>query len=80
MLFRTMQQAKHFARAVLGFTLLVLGIVAIPTPVPGLLLVGLGLGILAADFDWAQRLLGRIKELGLRARALRAARRVAPDA
>ena len=79
MLFRTMQQAKHFARVVLGFTLLVLGIVAIPTPVPGLLLVGLGLGILAADFDWAQRLLGRIKELGLRARALLAARRVAPD-
>lgn len=78
MLFRTMQQAKHFARMFLGFALLVLGIVAIPTPVPGLLLVGLGLGILAADFDWAQHLLARIKLAGLWAQAALAARRVAP--
>lgn len=78
MLFRTMQQAKHFTRIFLGFVLLVLGIVAIPTPVPGLLLVGLGLGILAADFDWAQRLLAGIKLAGLRARAALAVRRVAP--
>jgi len=62
MIFRTMQQARRFARILFGFALLVLGIVAIPTPMPGLLMFGLGLGALAADFDWARQLLKYVKE------------------
>jgi uncharacterized protein (TIGR02611 family) len=80
MIFRTMQQAKHFARVFFGFALLVLGIVAIPTPVPGFLMVVLGLGTLAAEFEWARALLDRVKEVGLRVRGAWAARREAPGA
>jgi uncharacterized protein (TIGR02611 family) len=62
MILRTMQQARRCARILFGFALLVLGIVAIPTPVPGFLMIALGLGTLAADFDWARQLLKYVKE------------------
>jgi len=80
MIFRTMQHARRFARILFGFALLVLGIVAIPTPMPGFLMFALGLGTLAADFDWARRLLERAKEIGWRAREVLAARRAVPGA
>ncbi|MFT4126151.1 MAG: TIGR02611 family protein [Gordonia sp. (in: high G+C Gram-positive bacteria)] len=42
---------------VIGLLVLAGGIVAIPYPGPGWLIVFLGLGILASEFVWAQRLL-----------------------
>ncbi len=42
---------------VLGTLILVAGIVAIPYPGPGWLIVFAGLGILASEFTWAQRVL-----------------------
>jgi len=63
MISRAMQEAKRWARNGFGFALLVLGIVAIPTPVPGFLMVVLGLGTLAVDFDWARKLLRSGKEM-----------------
>ena len=42
---------------VLGSLVLVLGVVAIPYPGPGWLIVFAGLGILASEFTWAQRVL-----------------------
>jgi uncharacterized protein (TIGR02611 family) len=75
MIFRTMQQAKRLARILFGFALVVLGIVAIPTPVPGFLMVALGLGTLAAEFHWARQLLAYMQELPQRAREILAARR-----
>ena len=42
---------------VVGALVLAGGIVAIPYPGPGWLIVFLGLGILASEFSWAQRLL-----------------------
>lgn len=42
---------------VLGTIVLVLGLVAIPYPGPGWLIVFAGLGILATEFTWAGRLL-----------------------
>ncbi|AFA73222.1 putative transmembrane protein [Gordonia polyisoprenivorans VH2] len=42
---------------VLGAIVLAGGIVAIPYPGPGWLIVFLGLGILASEFEWAHRLL-----------------------
>lgn len=80
MMFRAMQEARRFARNLFGFGLLVLGIIAIPTPVPGCLLFVLGLGTLAAEFEWARKLLERVKNVGVRLRGAFAARRVAPDA
>lgn len=43
--------------AVLGTAVLVLGIIAIPYPGPGWLIVFAGLAILASEFAWAKRVL-----------------------
>jgi len=68
MLIRTVQQAKRYLRALFGFTLLGIGIAMILTPGPGWLTILLALGILAAEFVWARRLLDRLKEQGTRLR------------
>jgi uncharacterized protein (TIGR02611 family) len=68
MLIKTMQQAKRYLRIVFGFTLLGIGIVMILTPGPGWLTILLALGILAAEFVWARRLLDRLKVQGVRLR------------
>ena len=69
MIIRTIQQAKRFLKILVGFTLLVLGIVMVLTPGPGVLTIALALGVLAAEFVWARRLLDRVKEQGARIRA-----------
>jgi uncharacterized protein (TIGR02611 family) len=61
MLIRTLQQAKRFLKILFGFTLLALGVVMIATPGPGWLTILLALGVLAAEFVWARRLLDRLK-------------------
>ncbi len=43
--------------AVLGVAVLVIGVVLLPLPGPGWLIIFAGLGILASEFDWAARLL-----------------------
>lgn len=68
MIIRTIQQAKRFLKILVGFTLLALGIVMIVTPGPGALTIILALGVLAAEFVWARRLLDRVKEQGVRIR------------
>lgn len=56
-----MQKAKrHIKRTaigVVGSIVLVVGIIAIPYPGPGWLIVFAGLAILATEFTWAQRVL-----------------------
>ena len=68
MLFKTLQQTKRFLKILFGFTIVALGIIMIVTPGPGWLTILLGLGILAAEFVWARRLLDRLKEQGVRLR------------
>ena len=68
MLIKTLQQAKRYVKIVFGFTLLVLGVVMIVTPGPGWLVILGGLGVLAAEFVWARRLLDRLKKEGGRLR------------
>jgi uncharacterized protein (TIGR02611 family) len=67
-LINSFQQAKRVVKILIGFTLLALGIVMIATPGPGWLTIMLALGILAAEFVWARRLLDRMKEQGVRMR------------
>jgi len=67
-LVKTIQQAKRYLRIVFGFTLLGTGIVMIVTPGPGWLTILIALGLLAAEFVWARRLLDRLKEHGGRLR------------
>ncbi len=68
MLIKTMQQAKRWLKIIFGFTLLVLGAIMVFTPGPGWVMILLGLGVLAAEFVWARRLLDRIKLEGVRVR------------
>ena len=68
MIVKTLYQAKRFFKILIGFTLLVIGIVMILTPGPGLLTILLALGVLAAEFVWARQLLDRLKAQGVRLR------------
>lgn len=68
MLFKTLQQTKRFLKVLFGFTLLALGVIMLVTPGPGWLTIGLGLGLLAAEFVWARRILDHVKEQSLRIR------------
>ncbi|MGC2332820.1 MAG: PGPGW domain-containing protein [Candidatus Acidiferrales bacterium] len=68
MMVKTLQQAKRIFRIVFGFTLLAIGIVMIITPGPGTLTILVALGVLAAEFVWARRLLDRVKQQGERFR------------
>jgi uncharacterized protein (TIGR02611 family) len=65
---KTLQQAKRFLKILFGFTLLAIGAVMIVTPGPGWLTIMIGLGVLAAEYVWARRLLDKMKEQGLRLR------------
>ena len=67
------KKVRRLVIAVLGFTVLLIGVVMIVTPGPSLLVIILGLAILATEFIWARRLLNQIKGQ-LRDRALRPVR------
>lgn len=66
MILRTVTQVRRVFLIVAGFTLLLLGIIMIFTPGPGTPVILLGLGLLAAEFVWARRLMERIKREGVR--------------
>jgi uncharacterized protein (TIGR02611 family) len=70
MLLRTVEQVRRFSRIAGGFTLLLIGIVMLVTPGPGWLVILFGLGLLAAEFVWARRLMERIKREGHRVRSV----------
>jgi uncharacterized protein (TIGR02611 family) len=65
---RTVEQVRRAFRVVAGFTLLLAGVVMIVTPGPGWLVIFFGLGLLAAEFVWARRLMDRMKREGDRVR------------
>jgi uncharacterized protein (TIGR02611 family) len=68
MILSTVEQVRRFSRIIGGFTLLLIGIMMLVTPGPGWLVIFLGLGLLAAEFVWAKRLMDRIKHEGGRVR------------
>jgi uncharacterized protein (TIGR02611 family) len=57
-----MQQVRRLALAIVGFTVIFLGVVMLVTPGPGWLAILLGLGLLGVEFIWARRLLGLLKK------------------
>jgi uncharacterized protein (TIGR02611 family) len=63
---QTVEQVCRVFKIVAGFTLLLVGIIMLVTPGPGWLVIFLGLGLLAAEFVWAKRLMDRIKRAGKR--------------
>jgi uncharacterized protein (TIGR02611 family) len=61
MILHTVKQVRRIFIVLAGFTFLLLGIVMIFTPGPGTPVILLGLGLLAAEFVWARRLVERVK-------------------
>ena len=57
----TLKQARRVIVAVVGGTVLLIGLALIVLPGPAFLVIPLGLGILATEFVWALRLLRRVK-------------------
>lgn len=55
------KSGKRIAVTIAGFTVLIVGIVLIPLPGPGWLIVFGGLAILATEYVWARRLLNYAK-------------------
>ena len=66
--------ARKVVVAVIGATVLALGVALIVLPGPAVVVIPLGLAILGTEFLWARRLLQR-----LRAGAHRALRRPSPE-
>ena len=56
---KTVKQAKRLIKVVVGFTVLLLGLIMLVTPGPGIAAIVGGLAILATEFIWAKRLLNR---------------------
>lgn len=61
MLGRIGRETRRAAVLVAGSALLAIGLALIPLPGPGLLVMLLGLGVLAAEFAWARRTLDQVK-------------------
>lgn len=59
MLYRT---AKRVVIAVVGGTVVLIGIIMIVAPGPAFVVIPAGLAILATEFVWAQRLLKKFKD------------------
>lgn len=57
----TMKRARMMAVAVIGATLVLLGIAMLVLPGPGLLVIVGGLALLGTEFIWARRLMRKVK-------------------
>jgi len=64
----TARSGKRIAVTVVGFVLLLAGIVMIVTPGPGILLIIAGLAVLATEYVWAERLLNLAKQKAAQAK------------
>jgi uncharacterized protein (TIGR02611 family) len=65
----SLHQAKRLVKIVVGFTMLLFGVIMLVTPGPGVPIIIFGLALLAAEFVWAKRLLNRLKEQGSKLKA-----------
>jgi uncharacterized protein (TIGR02611 family) len=55
------KQIKRLIIAVIGFTVLAIGVAMMVLPGPAFIIIPLGLGILATEFIWARSLLRKVK-------------------
>jgi tellurite resistance protein TerC len=71
----TYTTGRRIVIAVVGASVLLLGVIMLVTPGPALLVIPLGLAILALEFVWARRWLQKLREMiSQRNAASRAAR------
>lgn len=57
-----LKQIKRIVVAVIGFTILAIGILLIVFPGPAFIVIPIGLSILATEFVWAKKLLEKVKK------------------
>ena len=57
----TFDRARRIVKIVTGFTLLMVGVLMLALPGPGLVTMGIGLALLAGEYLWAKRLLARVR-------------------
>lgn len=60
----TYKWARRIAVALIGGTVLIVGIAMVVLPGPALVVIPFGLGILGLEFAWARRWLKKLKEKG----------------
>jgi uncharacterized protein (TIGR02611 family) len=60
----TYKWARRIAVAIVGFTVLGVGIAMLVLPGPAFIVIPVGLGILGLEFAWARRWLRKVKERG----------------
>jgi uncharacterized protein (TIGR02611 family) len=60
----TYHWAKRIAVAIVGFTVLAVGVAMLVLPGPAFIVIPVGLGILSIEFAWARRWLRRVKQRG----------------
>jgi uncharacterized protein (TIGR02611 family) len=58
----TLRQIKRVIVGIVGTTVLLIGVALLVLPGPAFIVIPLGLGILATEFLWARKLLGKVKE------------------
>jgi uncharacterized protein (TIGR02611 family) len=56
------KKTKKFIIGVIGFTILLIGIILIILPGPAFIVIPAGLAILATEFAWVGRLLKKVKQ------------------
>jgi uncharacterized protein (TIGR02611 family) len=56
------QSTRKLLISLVGFPIIIIGIILIPLPGPGILVVILGLFILSLEFEWAKRYLESAKD------------------
>jgi hypothetical protein len=61
LLLKSIKQAKRLMIAIVGFTVLFIGIAMIVLPGPAFIVIPAGIGILATEFVWARSLLKGVK-------------------
>jgi len=52
---KTVRHVKKIIIGLIGFPLIIVGLILIPLPGPGLLIMLAGLIVLSNEFDWAQK-------------------------
>ncbi len=57
-----LKQLRRIIIAVIGFTVLTIGIITIVFPGPAFIIIPIGLSILATEFIWAKKILEKIKK------------------
>jgi tellurite resistance protein TerC len=56
-----LRQIKRIFVAIVGFTILLIGLLLLVLPGPAFIVIPVGLGILATEFIWAKKILDKLK-------------------